>query len=182
MQIQPEDILSFWYSKQISSHWFNSTEEIDQEIRDKFYDVWLQAESGKLDNWLNTANGCLALTIILDQFPLNMFRGQLRSFATEAQAISVSKHAIALGYDQSLDKAQRVFLYMPLMHSENMDDQNMSVDMFQRAGLEANLRFAQHHRGIVEQFGRFPHRNAILGRESTPQEIAYLNSNAGFKG
>jgi len=182
MTILPDDIISFWYSKEISSFWFRSTKEIDQTIHDKYYDVWLQAEAGKLDDWLDSARGCLALVIVLDQFPLNMFRHQARSFSTEARAISVCKHAVSLGYDHQLDKKTLSFLYMPLMHSENNDDQNMSVALYQQAGLEANVRFAQHHRDIVKRFGRFPHRNAILGRESTRQEVAYLNSDSAFKG
>ena len=182
MSIKPADIIAFWYSKEISSTWFRSTDAMDQLIRDKFYNIWLQAEAGKLNDWLNSPEGCLALAIVLDQFPLNMFRGQARSFATEAQAISVSKHAISKGYDRLLEADRLSFLYMPLMHSENSDDQGMSVAMFQQAGLEANIRFAQHHQSIIKRFGRFPHRNIVLGRESTLLEIEYLNSVSGFKG
>ena len=182
MTTQPEDIISFWYSKEIKPFWFRSTEEIDQKIYDQFYDIWLQAKAGKLDDWLISAQGCLALVIVLDQLPLNMFRNQARSFATEAQALSICKHAVSHGYDQMLDKNQLSFLYIPLMHSENIDDQNKSVALYQQAGLDANLRFAQHHRDIVKRFGRFPHRNAILDRESTRQEIEYLNSDSSFKG
>jgi uncharacterized protein (DUF924 family) len=182
MTIQPDIIISFWYSKRISPFWFRSTEGVDQEIRDKFYDLWLQAEASKLDDWLSSAEGCLALVIVLDQFPLNMFRNQARSFATEAQAISVCKHAILHGYDHQIDKSKLSFLYIPLMHSENSDDQNMSVALYQQAGLDANVRFAQHHRDIIKRFGRFPHRNAVLGRESTQQEIEYLSSDSSFKG
>jgi len=182
MTVQPNDVISFWYSKEISPFWFRSTEEIDRAIYNEFYDVWLQAAAGKLDNWLDSAEGCLALVIVLDQFPLNMFRNQGRSFSTEAQAISVCKHAVSLGYDRQFDKNTLAFLYMPLMHSENNDDQGMSVALYQQAGLESNLRFARHHQDIVRRFGRFPHRNAILGRESTQQEIEYLNSDSAFKG
>jgi len=182
MTILPDNIISFWYSKEISPFWFRSTKEIDQIICDKYYDLWVQAEAGKLDDWIDSARGCLALVIVLDQFPLNMFRNKARSFSTEAQAITVCKHAISLGYDDQLDKSTLSFLYMPLMHSENNDDQNMSVTLYQQAGLEANYRFAQHHQDIVKRFGRFPHRNAILGRESTQQEIEYLNSDSSFKG
>ena len=182
MPIQPDDILSYWYSEQISPFWFRSTDEIDLQIRDKFYASWLQAKAGELDDWLNTAQGCLALVVILDQFPLNMFRGEARSFATEAKAIRVSKHAIEHGYDKLIDSTQLAFLYMPLMHSENMDDQDRAVSMYQNAGLDSNLRFALHHRNLIEQFGRFPHRNAILGRDNTRSEIEYLNSKSAFKG
>lgn len=180
------DILDFWYSDEIRQSWFSSTPELDALIRDKFEALWLSAKNGELEAWMKTAEGCLALAIILDQFPLNMFRGEAKSFSTEQQAVSVSYHAIEKGFDQELIKQRGVeqiaFLYMPLMHSENMQDQQNSVKYFEKAGLEHNLRFAKHHLGIVEKFGRFPHRNAILGRENTPEEITYLLSKEAFTG
>lgn len=182
MQIQPEDIISFWYSREISPFWFRSTKQIDELIRDKFYKTWLLAEEGRLDEWSSTKEGCIALVILLDQFPLNMFRGQARGFSTEYHAIKVTKHAIEEGFDQLIEEKYRAFLYMPLMHSENLNDQDLAVLMYQRAGLESNLRFAQHHRDLIKRFGRFPHRNILLDRDSTQQEIDYLNSDSAFKG
>lgn len=178
----PTDILDFWYTPPMREHWFSSTPAIDADIRNRYQALWQQASQGELDHWQATPEGCLALCIILDQFPLNMFRNEVKSFATEQQAVAVSKHAIAQGLDGLLPQEQRAFLYMPLMHSENLADQDISVAMFDSAGLAGNARFAHHHREIVRRFGRFPHRNAILGRESTPEEMAYLNSREAFTG
>lgn len=180
--IDPGDILAFWYKEEMSRQWFNATPELDEYIRQNYRGVWQHARDGELEAWLSTPQGCLALAIVLDQFPLNMFRGEPESFSTESHAIRVSKLAIDRQYDLQLPKDRLAFLYMPLMHSENMDDQNLSVSKFEAAGLEHNARFARHHRGIVERFGRFPHRNAILGRESTPEEVEWLASDQAFTG
>ncbi len=180
--IMPKDILDFWYAGDIRAQWFNSTPVLDERILNEYESVWNQARRGELDTWRQTAEGCLALAIILDQFPLNMFRGNPASFATESQAIEISHWAISQGYDLQLPRDQIAFLYMPLMHSENMDDQNLSVVRFEVAGLQDNARFARHHREIVEQFGRFPHRNEILGRDSTEDELRWLAGDKAFKG
>jgi len=178
----PEDILNFWYSSDISIQWFNSTQSLDMRILSEYKNIWQHARDGQLDGWQLTPQGCLALAIILDQFPLNMFRGKPESFSTESNAIEISKWAISRGFDKQLPKEQLAFLYMPLMHSEDMDDQNLSVSSFKAAGLKNNTRFARHHRDIVKRFGRFPHRNEILGRESTPGEVDWLASDEAFKG
>lgn len=178
----PQDILDFWYAPDMRSKWFASTPQLDASMRERFEPLWEAAVRGELDAWRSSPQGSLALAIILDQFPLNMFRGTPKSFSSEGQAIAVAKQALAQGFDQKIDPAQLAFLYMPLMHSEDFADQDLSVELFAAAGLENNLRFAQHHREIVRRFGRFPHRNAILGRTSTPQEIDYLNSDEAFKG
>ena len=178
----PHDILEFWYSARISPHWFSSTPALDDEIRARYEGLWRRAASGELDAWSDTPEGALALAIVLDQLPLNMYRGEPASFATEQKAVAVAKLAVARGYDKRLPSDRVAFLYMPLMHSENLDDQDLSVNLFRAAGLAANLHFAEHHRGIVRRFGRFPHRNAILGRENTPEELEYLASAWAFKG
>lgn len=147
-----------------------------------FESLWRQAAAGEFKHWKETPEGCLALVILLDQFPLNMFRGQPISFSTEQQAVAVSKFAIDQRFDQRLPATQLAFLYMPLMHSENLADQDLSVRLFEAAQLENNLRFAQHHRELIRKYGRFPHRNAILGRPNTPEEIAYLASREAFLG
>ena len=180
--IAPREILDFWYAEEMRSKWFASTPQIDTTIKEKYAWVWEAAVRGELDAWLNTPEGCLALAIILDQFPLNMFRATAKSFSSEHQAIAVAKHAINQSYDQMIERAQVAFLYMPLMHSENVADQDLCVQLFAAAGLENNLRFAQHHREIVRRFGRFPHRNAILGRPSTAEELDYLDSKEAFHG
>lgn len=178
----PADILDFWYTPPLPEHWFVSTPALDADIHQRFGALWEQAAAGELDAWQASPEGCLALCIVLDQFPLNMFRGETRSFSTEQHAVAVTKHAVQQGFDQLLPPERRIFLYMPLMHSEHLVDQDESVRLFEIAGLEANARFARHHREIVRQFGRFPHRNTALGRESTAEEQAYLASKEAFTG
>lgn len=182
MAVEPGDILKFWFSEPVCSHWFSSTPELDQTIGDRYESLWGQAGDGHLDHWMTTAEGCLALVILLDQFPLNMYRGEPESFQTEEQARSVAGFAIKRGFDESLEPVQRAFLYMPFMHSESLEDQDRSVTLYEQAGLSDNLAFAKHHREIVRQFGRFPHRNAILGRSSNPEELQYLVSEGAFTG
>lgn len=177
-----EELLSFWFSDAMKSHWFSSTPDIDSQIREKFHTSWEKASNNGLDDWLNDAPCTLALVILLDQLPLNMFRGQPASFSTEQQAVTACKLAIARGFDKSTPSNRLAFLYMPLMHSENIEDQELSVNMFSAAGLPENLKFARHHRDIIKRFGRFPHRNEILGRQSSQEEINYLSSSEAFKG
>ena len=177
-----ESIIEYWYSDRIKSQWFDSTKELDQEIKDSYEGVWKGAIRGEYDHWNENAEGCLALVIIFDQFPLNMFRDDVKSFSTEGMAVKVTKNAIKNNFDQVLKKEQLAFIYMPLMHSENVDDQNLSVSLFEKAGLVDNLRFAKHHRDIVLKFGRFPHRNMVLNRQSSEDELDYLNSDNAFKG
>ena len=182
MTMNPQDIIDFWYSSNMKAAWFKSTAELDDEIKLRFEAVWQSASQYELDAWMASPEGCLALVIILDQLPLNMFRGNAKSFSTEAQAVEVCLHAIEQGFDQQLDRDQLAFLYMPLMHSEDMLHQDKAVTLYEAAGLKENLRFAEHHRAIVARFGRFPHRNAILGRSSTPEELDYLSSKEAFTG
>ncbi len=181
-RITPQHILDFWYSKEMQGRWFSSTPALDDNIRSQFESLWRKAAAGEIDGWKETPGGCLALAIVLDQFPLNMFRGKAESFKTEQQAVETAKHAIDKGFDQRLPSEHLAFLYMPLMHSENLADQDLSVRLFAAAKLESNLRFAQHHRELIRKYGRFPHRNRILGRQSTPEEIEYLASREAFLG
>jgi uncharacterized protein (DUF924 family) len=178
----PQKIIDFWFADDVRKLWFNSTAEFDRSLRERFEDILKQADQGELDHWMETAAGCLALVIILDQFPLNMFRGNAQSFATEARSREVARVAIANGFDKVLAAEQQAFLYMPFMHSEDLADQQLAVEFFAQPGMESNLRFARHHHAIVETYGRFPHRNAVLGRTSTAAEIEYLNSREAFNG
>lgn len=184
--IPANDILDFWFSAEVQPLWFNSTPEFDNEIKRRFEKSWLQVQEDKTANmlveWAQTPEGVLALSILLDQLPLNMFRGEPSSFQTESLAITIAKQAINNGFDQLIPHDQLMFLYMPLMHSEALEDQNQSIELFSKAGLSQNMRFAQHHQSLIKRFGRFPHRNAILGRTSTPEEIIYLNSKEAFTG
>lgn len=178
----PKLIIEYWYSDKIKSRWFNSNLEFDQEIKTNYENIWIEALRGEYISWSESAEGCLALAIIFDQFPLNMFRGEVKSFSSEALAIKVAKKAIELEFDKIIEKDKVSFLYMPLMHSENIDDQNLSVKLFEEAELIDNLRFAKHHREIVKKYGRFPHRNKILNRKSSVEELEYLSSDEAFKG
>lgn len=182
MLFTPQDIIDFWYSAAAEGKWFSSTPQFDAELKLVYEKTWQDAKEGKLDSWCDTPLGCLALIIVLDQFPLNMFRGQAKSFQTEDKAIRIAKYAIEKGFDQLLDKDKLAFLYMPLMHSENLADQDLAVSCFEKSSLTHNAKFARHHRELIRRFGRFPHRNAILNRESSQEEVAYLNSAHAFKG
>ncbi len=182
IQDQPTEVVTFWFAADNRPLWFKATPSMDADLKRRFETLWEAARDGLLDHWRDTPEGCLALAIVLDQFPLNMYRGQPASFATQDQAIAVTRHALAKAFDARLPLAQRAFLYMPLMHSESLDDQDESVRRFESAGLKDNLRFAQHHHELIRRFGRFPHRNAILGRESSAEEAAYLASEAAFHG
>jgi len=177
-----QEILDFWFSDEVRKLWFNSTPEFDASLRERFLPLWRRAGRGELDHWQENAAGCLALVILLDQFPLNMFRAEAQSFATEAQSRDVAQLAVDKGFDQALEAKQCAFLYMPFMHSEALADQQRALELFDQPGLEDNLRFARHHHGIIEKFGRFPHRNQVLGRDSSAAEIEYLNSKEAFTG
>lgn len=180
--MQPQDIIDFWFADSTRELWFDSTPEFDADLRERYRQTWEQARRGELDQWLETAEGCVALAIVLDQFPLNMFRGGAESFSTEAQSREVAHVAIERGFDGELETDRKAFLYMPFMHSEAIEDQQLALRLFDQPGLESNLRFARHHHDIVSRFGRFPHRNVALGRDSTEAEIEYLNSKQAFTG
>lgn len=180
--IGPQQVIDFWFAEAMDKRWFRSTEVLDSEIRERFQRLWQRAASGEFEEWASDAEGALALVIVLDQFPLNMFRDEARSFSTEARAVAVTRDAIAKGLDQQLAGDHKAFLYMPLMHSEDLMHQDQAVRLFEAAGLDSNARFAYHHRELIRRFGRFPHRNKALGRASTPEELGYLASKEAFTG
>jgi uncharacterized protein (DUF924 family) len=182
MNLAPQTLLEFWFDPQHTPLWFNSTSAFDATIRERFEAAWEAARKGRLEQWRKTPEGALALVILLDQMPLNMYRGRPESFATEAQAREVAQAALEAGWDAALEAAGKAFLYMPFMHSEAEADQARSVALFEAAGLTDNLKWARHHQDLILRFGRFPHRNAILGRQSTDEELAYLDSEEAFTG
>ncbi|NEQ97530.1 MAG: DUF924 domain-containing protein [Cyanothece sp. SIO2G6] len=181
-------ILNFWFGgpwEQEPSYtqqrklWFRKSEQTDQLIRDQFSQIYRQIAAGSRQSWSTTAQGALAAVIVLDQFSRNMFRETPQAFATDAQALAVAEKAIAQGFDQQVFPAQRLFFYLPFEHSENKQHQQRSVMLFQTLThqseeLKDTYDYALKHQIIIEQFGRFPHRNGILGRSSTPAEIAFL--------
>ena len=168
------EILDFWFSDEVRPLWFKSTPEFDELLRERYEQVWGLARADSYDHWEQEAESALALVIILDQFPLNMFREDARQYSTEAHARRIARAAIEQGFDQQLSQPQKAFLYLPYMHSESIQDQNTSVALYEKAGLEENLRYAIHHRDVIKRFGRFPHRNQVLGRVSSEEEIEYL--------
>lgn len=182
MSESPQTIVEFWFSDAVRPLWFKSTAEFDYQLRERFEPLWHQAGAGNLDSWAESAEGALALVILLDQIPLNIYRGKARSFSTEAKAREIAERAIDKGWDTTLPDEQKAFLYMPFMHSETLAYQDQAVALYQAAGLEDNLKFAQHHQDIIRRFGRFPHRNEMLGRNSTEAEEAYLASDEAFHG
>ena len=182
VETRPEHILDFWFSDAVRPLWFKSTPEFDRTIRKQYEATWEAARSGTLEAWKERLEGAEALVIVLDQFPLNMFRGEAQSFSTEGTAREVADHAITQGFHLDMPDMWRAFLFMPFMHSEDLADQERSVELYETFGPEGNVKWARHHRDIVARFGRFPHRNAILGRESTEEEEAWLASEDAFTG
>ena len=181
------EVLEFWFGRegepeygQFRDEWFRKDPEFDGAVTSRFMGLYEQAASGDLDGWRDEAESCLALVIVLDQFPRNMFRGDGRTHATDGKALDSSTSAIEHALDRELPGFQRMFLYMPFMHSEDVEDQRRSVELFERLAEEAGapdvVSYAVAHKEIVERFGRFPHRNAILGRETTPEEAVFLTT------
>jgi uncharacterized protein (DUF924 family) len=176
---RPEDVLQFWRDAG-PQRWFRRDDAFDALFRDRFLAAHEAAARGDLQPWLATADGALALVLLLDQFPRNAFRGTPRMYATDAQARAAADAAIAAGHDQQVDAQLRPFLYLPFMHSEDLQDLDRCVTLNENVGGE-NLRFARHHRDVVARFGRFPHRNAVLGRASSQDEERFL-AEGGFSG
>ncbi len=169
-----EDILDFWFSQKVKPLWFKKNADLDRKIKERFLDTYQLAKTGALDDWRNDPRDALALIIVLDQFPRNIFRNTFQAFATDKQAAELTKYAVSNNYQQNLLPEEQAFLYMPLMHSENEKDQEKCVELFTELGREDNLKFAIEHQKIIDRFGRFPHRNQILGRESSLEEKEFL--------
>jgi uncharacterized protein (DUF924 family) len=173
------DIVAFWREAG-PSMWFAKDDAFDRDFRDRFLDLHEAAARGELAAWENTSEGALALLILLDQFPRNAFRGTARMYATDATARAVADRAIVAGLDRAIEPQLRTFVYLPFAHSESLADQEHSVALNRTLG-DDNLSHAQHHHDIVARFGRFPHRNLILGRAMRPEEQKYLD-NGGYRG
>jgi uncharacterized protein (DUF924 family) len=176
----PADILAFWREAG-RDRWYEKDDAFDNEVRRRYLDLWQRAAAGELSSWEASDDGALALTIVLDQFPRNMFRGEARTYASDALALEVAGRAVARGADARIDPVLIEFLYMPFMHSEHLPDQLRCVELFRQTGNAENLGYAERHADIVRRFGRFPHRNRLLGRAMTPEEKAFLDG-GGFSG
>lgn len=168
------DILGFWFTDTDPEQWFKKDDAFDAVLQDKFEPTLGKALAGKLDGWADTLDGCLALIIVLDQFTRNIHRDTPRAFAGDEMALALALRCIDRGYLETPDTNYRHFMLMPLMHSEDLSIQDMSLPLFEKHTQPRTLDFAQRHRDIVAKFGRFPHRNAILGRPSSSAETEFL--------
>ncbi|HLZ01231.1 MAG TPA: DUF924 family protein [Bradyrhizobium sp.] len=176
----PAGILAFWREAG-PDRWYEKDDAFDTEVRRRYLELWYKAAAGELAAWEASDEGALALTIVLDQFPRNIFRGDARAFSSDAQAREVARRAVARGVDARSDPVLREFLYLPFMHSESLTDQLRCVELFRNSPNADNLRYAEEHADIIRRFGRFPHRNRLLGRTTTPEEEAFLED-GGFSG
>lgn len=167
----PEEILKYWFSEEITRLWFAKDQGLDEEIWEKFFETYKVME--EID-WEETAENALAKVILFDQFPRNMFRDTPKAFETDELARKIAREAIEKGWDQELSENRRTFFYMPFMHSEDKEDQAYCVELFTKHGKKGGLDYAIMHQKIIDRFGRFPHRNKILGRESTEREKEFL--------
>jgi uncharacterized protein (DUF924 family) len=175
-----ETVLTYWFGELGPQDWYSGRPELDEEIRTRFGPLCERMLASSPADHLGDARTALAGVIVLDQFPRQLFRGQARAFAGDPVALQVTHGAIARSYDAGLSPERKQFLYMPLMHSEIVSDQELCVKLFRDLGNENALNYAVEHRDIVARFGRFPHRNRALGRESTPDEKAFLENHAGY--
>lgn len=183
MRDTKEEIIEFWFEETAPQQWFQVSDIFDAQIIDHYLDTYEMARDGKLDEWAVDAEGCLALCLVLDQFPRNMFRHAAKAFATDAKALLIAKQALHKGFDQVLTPVKRRFLYLPFEHSENFQDQKKSVELFKTMQADDPLgyEYALRHMHVIEKFGRFPHRNKALGRTNTPEEDEYLSTpGSGF--
>jgi uncharacterized protein (DUF924 family) len=170
----PDDILAFWFDEIEPSKWFVKDVAFDQLLIDRFSAIHEKARQCELFEWRSSAEGCLAEVIILDQFSRNMFRDTPAAFACDPLALALAQTAISSNKPISLTAIQRTFLYMPFMHSESLEVHDVAIKLFTKNGIKDNLDFEIKHRDIIEKYGRYPHRNAILDRNSSPAEAAFL--------
>ena len=174
----PNDILVFWFETIDPADWYRRSEELDARIVERFEATYRRAAVCELEHWRESPDGRLAEIIVLDQFPRNMFRGSGESYAADPLALALSQEAVRAGADRGLADGRRAFLYMPYMHSESAVVHERAMELF--ADLPENLEFEKKHKAIIDRFGRYPHRNEVLGRESTPAEREWLRNNEGF--
>jgi uncharacterized protein (DUF924 family) len=175
LQQHQTDVLDFWFEEIDRSLWFKKDADFDQLLIERFGQLHTQAAQGELHAWRKTAPGRLAEIIVLDQFSRNMFRNNAKAFAQDGMALVLAQEAIHVGDDIKLNNSERNFLYMPFMHSESLAIHGIAVELFTANGTQGTLNFELKHKAIIEQYGRYPHRNTVLGRESTPEESDFLN-------
>lgn len=174
-ETQAQEVLAFWFEELTPRQWFAKDAGLDRRIETRFADLWHRARLGELWEWRRSARGRLSEVLVLDQFSRNIHRDAPAAYAQDGQALVLAQEAVAQGLDRHLDTSHKVFLYMPYMHSESLLVHDEALRLFDQPGLEDNLRFERRHRDIIARFGRYPHRNAILGRDSTPEERTFLD-------
>ncbi len=174
------DVVTFWRDAG-REKWFAKDDAFDAACRDRFGAAWERAAAGEFDDWAETPEGALGLLILLDQIPRNIFRGDPRTWAADPHALAIAERAVAAGFDQRVEPELRAFVYLPFEHAEDRAAQARSLALFEALGDADFLHWARHHHDIVMRFGRFPHRNAVLGRPSTPEELAFLEEDS-FRG
>lgn len=176
-----QEILTFWYHEKNKAHWFSKDPAFDEEIKKRFLTTYESAAKSACFAWRAQPLGRLAEVIVLDQFPRNMFRNNPRAFASDPLALALAQETVSRGLDKDFKNDEKSFLYMPYMHSEALAVHDEAVKLFSQPGLEHNLEYEILHKKIIERFGRYPHRNEVLGRESTPDEISYLEKDSSSK-
>lgn len=169
-----EDILHFWFNELTPAQWWKKDEKVDADIKQRFSDIHAKAARCELFDWRMAAKGRLAEIIILDQFSRNIFRDNARAFANDSLALALAQEALAVGADKALSLVERSFLYLPFMHSESAEIHQIAVGLYRELGIVENFDFEIKHKEIIDRFGRYPHRNKTLGRESTPEELEFL--------
>ena len=170
----PDAVISFWFEELKPEDWYTKNDALDRDIAERFGAMHLALAGSIPQQWWSSAEAVLALIIVFDQFPRNIYRGTPLAFATDCLALKEARSAIDAGLDQLVDAKRRIFFYMPFEHSEVLADQDQAVELISRLDDEEYTRYAHAHRDVIVRFGRFPHRNAILGRENTAEETAYL--------
>lgn len=170
------DVLNFWFRELETSDWFKKDLRLDRMMKDRFHDLLKKAAKGELSDWRETPEGRLAEIILLDQFSRNIYRDSKKAFENDELVLSLAKEMVNLGLDENFSTEKKSFIYLPFMHSENLDDHKRAEELFSQKGLEKNLDFERKHQRILETFGRYPHRNKILGRKSTAMELEFLKS------
>ena len=174
MTVTYQDVLEFWFDELTPKDWFAGGEEIDALIESRFAELHKAVIQGELFEWRQNAQGRLAEIIVLDQFSRNLGRNSPTAFSADPMALALAQEAVSGGFDHQLNEQQKSFLYMPYMHSESLLMHEQAVMLFSQTGLENNLDFEFKHKVIIERFGRYPHRNEVLGRASTPEEAEFL--------
>jgi uncharacterized protein (DUF924 family) len=179
--VTSHDIIHFWFKETEPKNWYAKNLDFDKLIKKRFHDIYQKAMSGELFNWRYDPFSSLAEIIILDQFPRNMFRNKKQSFASDALALCLAQNALDKEFDKKLDPQQKSFMYMPFMHSESKEIHKVAELIFSDPDVKGNLEFELKHKAIIDRFGRYPHRNKILDRKSTKEEIEFLASpNSSF--